>query len=83
MKWLSRKGPRQRIKISQILVRTAMEDAAMYAARAEIERQVRQQITGTWLEGASLTVGGCEQYLFPLTEWPNFSSEDMDFEWID
>lgn len=72
------------IKVSQLLVRTAMEDAAMYAARREIERQTAEQLRGTRLERVSVTVHGCEQYLTPTSEWPMIpDSQDLTFTWVD
>lgn len=71
------------IRISRLLVRTAMEDAAMYAARREVERQVRDQIKGTRLEGCGLNVEGAEQYIM-VTEWPAIpDSHDLTFAWVD
>lgn len=71
------------IKVSKILIRTAMEDAAMYAMRREIECQTRQQVNKTWLEGCSITVEGCEIYFTP-TKLPKIpDTDDLTFVWTD
>lgn len=75
--------PKIKIEISRILVRTAMEDAAGYAARREVERQIRQQTKGTQLEGCLLNVSGAEQHI-TVTEWPDIpDSSDLTFTWTD
>lgn len=71
------------IKISKILVRAAMEDAAMHAARREVTRQIHEQTDGTRLEGHGITLDGAYQYM-TITDWPDVpDSPDMTFTWVD
>jgi len=71
------------ITLSKVLMRTAIEDAAMYAGRREIERQTREQIKGTRMEEANISVKGFESYVSRI-DWPEIpDTTDLTFEWTD
>jgi hypothetical protein len=76
-----------KIQLSKEQVRVAVEQASYAAARAEIHRQIREQLKGTWLEKAKINIPEDQGLLFisPYTkkEWPKVpDSQDLTFEWI-
>lgn len=40
------------IRVSKLLMQTAMTDASATVIREELTRQTREQLYGTWLQGA-------------------------------
>jgi hypothetical protein len=71
------------IKISRFLLRVAVEDAAMYAGRAELKRQIEEQIKGTRLYGANVTVEAFPFHIdkMILDELPEIC--DIKLTWVD
>lgn len=71
------------IKVSKMLIRLAIEDAATGAARAELAKQVREQIKGTYLEGSGIFVTKFEQYVDKITLHKIPDTADLTFTWVD
>ena len=76
------------IRVSKLLMLTAMADASAIAVRDELTRQCREQLKGTRLEGCNLTVnyGFAEHPTPTITQWPEIpapDSADLTFTWVD
>lgn len=75
------------IKISKLLVATAMADASACAMRTEFQRQTSEQLKGTWLENCRITVVyGFDDHPTPTFTWsevPAPPTHDITFVWVD
>lgn len=73
------------IRVSKLLMQTAVEDASATAVREELTRQTVEQIKGTRLQGGRITVDfGFDKSTVQFTTWPEIpDSDDLTFVWVD